>query len=113
VDGSTFVILFDLPVAESVFFKATVDAIPGTSPVPDLTYTQNQVYAQFGQSYAPGETADTTSIVSFIKSIATNVVVSGEGVCVTSGGSYTPTLTPTAYNYQLGMASASNVILSS
>jgi uncharacterized phage protein gp47/JayE len=107
VDGSIFDVLYDTPVALPLFFTAAITAITGTV---DLTYIQAQILAQFGTTYLIGQTADATAIVAFIKSIAPNASVSGEGVSLTSSG-YTPTVASTGANYQFYFPSGSNIIL--
>ena len=107
IDGTTFNIKFDYPTPLNLYFTAAITAITGTI---DETFIQAQILAKFGNSYLIGQTADSTSIVAFIKQIAPNASVSGEGVSLTAG-SYTPTVAPTAINDQFFFASGSHIIL--
>ena len=108
VDGSTFNVLFDTSVAENLWVKATV--VPITGAV-DANYIASQVLAQFANSYSIGESADSSSIVAYIKQIAPNAAVSLEGVS-TNGSSWGTLITPTGINYQFEITGSSYVQIS-
>jgi hypothetical protein len=99
-DGTNFIVYYDTPTPETLWFQATLTAITGAL---DKTSIKNQILAQFGtgglQAYGINQAADTASIVAFIKSIAPNASVSLEGVS-TDGITFSNLVTPTDVNYQ-------------
>lgn len=107
IDSSIFDILYDTPIEQPLYFTAAITAITGTV---DKPFIQSQILAKFGTSYLIAQIADSTAIVAFIKSIAPNASVSGEGVSLTGSG-YTPTVAPTAVNYQLFFPDSAHIIL--
>ena len=98
MDGTTFDVFFDKPITQSLWFQATIVAITGSV---DLTYIAAQIFAEFGSSYGINQSADTASIIAFIKQIAPNSSVSAEGVSKTSSSAGFSTLVaPNNVNYQ-------------
>ena len=108
LDGTVFVIKFDRPIAEALWFEATLTAITGAL---DKVWIAAQVLAQFGTSYGINQAADSASIVAYIKSIAPNASVSAEGVSTTGSG-YSTLVTPTGVNYQFYIPDVSHVTIS-
>ncbi len=107
LDGNIDPIYFDRATPQPLWFEAAITAITGDV---DLVFIAAQILERFGSAYAIGQTADTTSIVAFIYSIAPNASVSAEGVS-DDGMSYTPTVDPTAKNYQFEIPDGSHISL--
>ena len=107
-DGSTLVISFDRPTAENLYFHATLTAITGTI---DKVWIAAQVLSQFGASYGINQSADSASIVAYIKAIAPNASVASEAVSI-NGSSWVSLVAPTGINYQFTIPSSSYVTIS-
>lgn len=107
-DGTVIAILFDRPTPENLYFQATLTAITGAL---DKVWIAAQVLATFGTSYTINQSADTASIVSYIKSIAANASVSVEGVS-TDGTHWFPLVNPTGVNYQFLIPDAAHITIS-
>ena len=97
-------IKFDRPTVQNLWISFTASAITGSV---DVNYIRAQLLAKL--TYDIGQSADTTSIVALIKSIAPNATVSAEGVSATNSG-YTTLVAPTAVNYLWVPASVRVVI---
>jgi uncharacterized phage protein gp47/JayE len=108
LDSTVFTIFYDTPVAEALWFQATLTAITGAL---DRTWIAAQILAQFGSSYRINQAADTASIVAFIKSIAPNASVASEGVSTTGSG-FSNLVTPTGVNYQFTIPDVSHITIS-
>lgn len=104
VDGTVFYVKFDRPTSETLYIKFDIAAISGSL---DVDYIRNQILTNF--TYGINQTADTTSIVAFIYSIAPNASVSAEGVSV-DDSTYTPTISPSTVDRQF-IASSSTIII--
>lgn len=104
IDGTTFSVLFDYATTQTLYFKCTADAITGAI---DTNHIANLVYSQFGNSYGINQIADTTSIVSYIKSQVPNVVITGEALS-RDGTTWASTVSNSAINYQFVIPSASS-----
>ena len=99
IDGTTFDVKFDRPVAETLWVSFNTAAITG-STAPDDTYIRNQLIAAFSGTYSGivpvsstlleqlnykiGQSASTSAIVAFINAISPNTAVSSEGVSNTN-----------------------------
>lgn len=103
VDGTTFAVEFDTSIYQNLWFRAEVDAITG---VIDRSYIASSVLAAFGNSYGIGASADSSSIVAYIKAIAPNAYVFNEGLS-TNGSSYGPFVTPSDDQHQFVIAGSS------
>lgn len=101
-DGGSIAILFDRPTTESLFVSFTLAAITGTV---DEVFIRAQILATFG-TYQIGQVADSTAIVAFVKGLFPNASITAAGVGP-NNTTYTPTLAPTAVNYQFGILSTS------
>lgn len=99
VDGSIFRVQFDRPTAQDLWIKFDAVAISGYI---DETYIRTQILALL--SYGIGATADASSIVALVKSIAPNASISNLEIS-TDGSTYVNLLAPSAFNYQFEIAS--------
>ena len=96
LDGTNFSVLFDYATTQPLYFKCTAEAITGSISTSNIAQS---VFNYFANSYSINQIADTTSIVSYIKSQYPNVVISGEAVSK-DGTTWSTTVSPTAVNYQ-------------
>ena len=96
-DGTNFVVKWDNVVPQSLYIQFDASSKDGITPV-DPTFIKNQLATLF----KPGvyETVDVTSLGTIVQDIDPNCVVTGAGFAATGVGPFTPTLTPTAANYQ-------------
>ena len=104
VDSTTFDVAFDRPTQEDLWIELTITAITGAV---DVEFIRSQILANI--SYRIDQTADASAIVAFVKGIAPNASVSGEGVS-SDGSTYAATLAPTGVNYQFVLSSAKLII---
>ncbi len=104
VDGTTFDVKFDRPVSEPLYISFDVAAITGSI---DVAYIRAQILTEI--TYGINQTADTTTIVAFVRSLAPNASVSNEGVSP-DGMTYTPTLAPSSVDKQF-ITSADHIII--
>ena len=110
-NGNTIVIYFDFSTPQNLYFRATLAQIDPSGAVLNKPAIQAAVLAQFGAAYGIGQSADSSSIAAFIKSIAPNAAISAEGVSA-DGISWTTLLAPTAVNYQFGIPDLAHVTIS-
>ena len=104
VDGTTFNVKFGRPISEPLYIKFDLAAITGSI---DVSYIRAQILTSI--SYGINQTADTTTIVAFVRSLAPNASVSNEGVSP-DGITYTATLAPTSVDRQF-ITSADKIII--
>lgn len=104
IDATTFPVQFDRPTSETLWIKFDIVAITGSV---DDAALRIQILAAL--SYNIGQSADTTSIIALIKTLAPNGSTSGEGVSDTNSG-YVTLKDPTNVNYQWAIASARIII---
>ena len=104
IDATIFDVAFDRPTQENLWIELTIVAITGAV---DVEFIRTQILANI--SYRINQTADASAIVAFVKGIAPNASVSGEGVG-SDGVTYAATLAPTGVNYQFVLSSAELII---
>ena len=105
IDESYFTVYFDRPTHQNLWISFNVTAL-GSGSV-DANFIRTQLLAQL--DYGINQAADTTSIVTLIRSIAPSASVSSEGVS-SDGVLYYPVVNPTAVNYQFVPASTRIII---
>lgn len=98
VDGTTFTVLFDRPIAENLYIS--FDTAPVTGSV-DNGYIRDQILALL--SYGISQPADASAITALVKQIAPNAAVTDMGVSG-DGSTYTGLLDPTGVQYQFAIA---------
>lgn len=91
VDGTTFAIEFDHATLEALYINFDYAVLTGADP--GAAFVRTALLEAL--SYQIGQTADVTTIVALVKSIAPNLVVTNEGVSLTAGG-YASTVAPSA-----------------
>lgn len=108
VDGSLFVVRWDYVVSEDLYIKFTVSSLNGTN-APDIVSIRAGLVADF----VPGVNAQVNinDLATVVQSIDPNTLVTSSGFSLTSGGSFTPTLSPSAQNKQFHVTSPDIIII--
>lgn len=107
-DGSTFVIRWDEVVAQDLFIKFTATSLDGVNP-PNIAAIREGLVS----SFAPGvhEQVNINDLATLVQEIDNNCLVTSSGFCLTSGGSFTSTLTPSTKNKQFAITEENIIIL--
>lgn len=107
VDGTPFVISYDVVDPEPLYIKFTATSINGSTP-PNLALILQQLPIIF----APGVFAEVNinELATLVQQIDPNTLVTSAGFSTSLGGSYTNTLTPTAKNNQFTISAANITI---
>jgi hypothetical protein len=107
-DGTMFTVRWDDVVTENLFIKFTATSLDGVNP-PNIA----AIRAGLVTSFVPGvyEQVNVNALASAVQAIDPNTLVTNAGFSLTSGGSYTSTLTPSAKNKQFIVSSANVIIL--
>lgn len=108
VDGTFFIVNWDVVTPEDLFIKFTATSLDGINP-PNLALIRSQLPSTF----VPGvfEQVNINDLATLVQKIDSNTLVTSAGFSTTSGGSYTNTLLPTAKNYQFVVSSADIILL--
>jgi uncharacterized phage protein gp47/JayE len=108
VDGSTQTIYFDRVSPESLYVQFMASSIDGIH----LPNTQ-AILSQLSAMFVPGvgQEINVNALATVIQQIDPNTLVASAGFSLSQGGPYTPTLSPSALNYQLVLAQARIYIL--
>lgn len=104
VNGSIFAVQFDRPTDEPLWISFDLVAVTGTV---DDDYVRAQLLSQL--SYAIGQSADTTTIIALVKTIAPNASTSNEGVS-NDNVTYGSLLAPATVDAQFSAASVRIII---
>lgn len=102
--GILFPVKFDRPTPEALWIEFDIVAITG---VVDDAYIRAQILEFF--TYNIGAVADASAIVAFVKALAPNGSISGEGVGF-DGITYASLISPTDVNNQFSLVAAHIVI---
>lgn len=105
VDGTTFTIFFDRPLPQPIWISFNVAALGTGSVDPHFISAQLQLLL----SYNINQQADVTSIVTLIRQIAPNALVTAEGVSL-DGVTYTSLISPTTIQGQF-IVSGANITI--
>lgn len=107
VDGSSFIVYWDVVSPEDLFIKFTATSLDGIN-APNIA----AIRAGLVTSFVPGvnEQVNINDLATAVQEIDNNTLVTLAGFSTTSGGSYTNTLSPTAKNKQFAI-SAPNIII--
>lgn len=107
-DGSLFTIRWDNVVAEDLYIKFTATSLDGVNP-PNIA----AIRAQLPSLFTPGVfgQVNVNELSTLIQQIDPNTLVTSAGFSLTSGGSYTNTLTPSAKNKQFAISSANIIVI--
>lgn len=108
VDGSPFVVNWDDVETEPLFIKFTATSIDGVNP-PDIA----AIRAGLVTSFVPtvNEEVDINHLATAVQAIDPNCLVTSAGFSLTSGGSYTNTLSPTSKKNQFTVIAADIIII--
>lgn len=109
-DGSTFEVFWDEVVAENLFIKATLTSLDGVN-APNIAAIRPGLVT----SFVPGvnDQVNINDLATAIQAIDDNSLVTfpSQGFCLTVGGSYTNTLSPSAPNKQFAVTEAKIILL--
>lgn len=108
LDGSLFIINWDVVVAETLFIKFTASSLDGINP-PNIA----AIRAGLPNIFLPGvaQQVNINDLATFVQQIDANTLVTSAGFSTSQGGSYTNTLTPSTKNRQFVITSADITIL--
>ncbi len=103
IDGSTFPVYWDNVTPQTLYIQFNAHSIDGVN-VPNVA----AILAQLPTLFVPGVYAEVNinQLATYVQQIDPNTLVTGAGFCLTSGGTYTNTLQPTAQNQQFSIVSA-------
>lgn len=108
VDGSIFQVFWDNVEAENIFIKFTATSLDGTNP-PNIAAIRSGLVTSFVPGVA--EEVNVNALATAVQVIDSNTLVTNAGFCLTVGGSYTNTLTPSNKNKQFAVTSANIIII--
>lgn len=107
-DATNFVIRWDIVEAEDLFIKFTATSLDGVNP-PNVQAIREGLVTAFAPGVA--EQVNINDLATQVQNIDNNTLVTSSGFSTSLGGSYTPTLTPSAKNKQFVVSEANIVIL--
>lgn len=105
VDLTVFNVLFDRPVAETLYVQLSIYAITGS--LPSDSYVRAQLVA--GLTYNIGQSADASTITALLKQIAPNCAFSVVNVSF-DNATWVSLLAPAGVNYQFSLVSGNIAI---
>jgi uncharacterized phage protein gp47/JayE len=107
LDGSPFVVNWDDVAPEPLFIKFSVASLDGNN-APNIALIMSQLPILF----VPGvdQQVNINQLASIIQNIDPNSLITNAGFSTTSGGTYTPTLTPSALDLQFAVSSGNIII---
>lgn len=110
-DGSTFDILWDDVTEVPLFIKFSASSLNGTNP-PDIASILDPTTG-LPSIFVPGvfEQVNINDLATLVQEIDPNTLVTSSGFSLSSGGSYTSTLTPTTKDKQFQVTSTNIIIL--
>lgn len=106
--GGSFPVRWDNVSPETLFIKFTLTSLDGVN-IPDVASIRSVLVT----SFIPGVATQVNinDLADKIRAIDSNALVTNAGFCLTSGGTYTSTLTPSAKNKQFAVTSPNIIIL--
>lgn len=107
VDGSPFIILWDVVTPEDLFIKFTATSLDGINP-PNIAAIRSGLVT----SFTPGVFAEVNinELATLVQQIDPNTLVTNAGFSTSVGGSYSNTLSPTSKNFQFVITSPNIII---
>lgn len=107
-DGTNFVVRWDIVTAQNLFIKFTATSLDGVNP-PNIAAIRSGLVTLL----APGvnEQVNINDLATLVQEIDNNTLVTNAGFSLTSGGSYTATLTPSTKDKQFAVSSPDIIIL--
>lgn len=108
VDGTSFIVFWDNVETLPLFIKFTATSLNGTNP-PDIA----AIRAGLPDIFKPGVYSEVNinELATLVQQIDPNTLVTVAGFSLTSGGSYTNTLTPTTRKNQFSVTEPDIIIL--
>lgn len=108
IDGTQFIINWDVVTAENLFIKFTASSLDGINP-PNIA----GIVQELPSIYMPGVFAEVNinQLATLVQSIDPNTLVTNAGFNTAATGSFTNTLTPTAKNFQFFVSTPNIIIL--
>lgn len=108
IDGTVFPIAYDVVATENLFIKFTATSLDGTH-APNIA----GILSALPTNYVPGVNAEVNinQLSTLVQEIDPNTLVTVSGFSRTSGGSYTPTLTPLTKKNQFVVSAQDTIIL--
>jgi hypothetical protein len=106
-DGSPFIINWDYVTPENLFTHFTVTSLDGVN-APAIA----QIIVGLVIDFTPGVNTQVNinDLATIVQSIDPNTLVTGAGFSTSSGGTYTPTLNPSAKDKQFAVSSSQIII---
>lgn len=103
IDGSSFVVNWDVVSLQTLYIKFNASSLDGVN-APNTA----AIIAQLPTIFTPGVNAEVNinQLSTLVQQIDPNTLVTGAGFCLTSGGTYTNTLQPSAKNQQFSIVGA-------
>jgi len=107
VDGSSFVVNWDVVTTQPLFIKFTATSLDGIN-APNIAAIRTGLV----NSFKPGvnQEVNVNQLATLVQAIDPNTLVTNAGFSSSSGGTYTNTLTPTAKNNQFIITSPDIII---
>lgn len=111
VDGTPFTVFYDIVQQQALFIKFTATSLNGINP-PNIAAITS-VTSGLPAIYTPGVNAEVNinQLATLVQQIDPNTLVTSAGFCLTYGGSFTNTLSPSQRNYQFAVSAADIIIL--
>ena len=91
-NGSSFTAKWDKVIPETLFTEMNIASLDGVTPI-----DENLIKDGIVENYTPGvyEQVNTNDLVTIVRAIDSNALVSVPGFSKAGGGPFTATLTPT------------------
>lgn len=107
LDGTVFPVYWDNVITENLFIKFTATSLNGINP-PNIS----AILSQLPVLFTPGvfQQVNINDLATLVQDIDPNTLVTNAGFSLTSGGTYTPTLSPSFPNKQFVVSTADIII---
>ena len=108
LDGSPFIANWDDVTPDDLFIKFTLTSLDSSTPV-----DYERIIAELPTLFVPKVygTVNVNTLATVIQSIDENALVTNAGFCETLGGTYAPTLTPSAKNIRYAITDDKIIML--
>lgn len=108
LDGSSFIVLWDIVIPQNLFIKFTATSLDGINP-PNVALIRSGLVT----SFVPGvfEKVNVNDLACRVQEIDPNTLVTNAGFSLLATGPFTTTLTPSAKNRQFVVSSPNIIII--
>ena len=108
VDGSSFIVVWDIVIPQPLFIKFTATSLDGVTP-PNIAGIRSGLVT----SFVPGvfEKVNVNDLATAVQNIDNNCLVTSDGFSLLATGPFTTTLVPNAKNKQFAVSSPNIIIL--